>query len=213
MTKSKYRTHNLLEKEVLPWPAYIPNEATKLILGTFPTKESNRDFNFFYPNKNNKFWKVLSAISELKLTEYNEGIEWKETAIIERKQVLNKLKLGITDIGYTILRHNNSSLDSNLLPVEFSDIFSIVNCCPTIGTVILTSRSKGNSVLSWFSIYCSLNGIELNFDMKNKKAPYETKIILNDRILKIIIVDSPSGAAGNKEEFLINQYRSVLMDF
>ena len=154
-------TKNIYEKEKLPWSEYIPENADKIILGTFPTKKDKRDFEFFYPNKNNKFWKVLANISNCNLTDFNANSSGRELAIRERKHILNKLKLAITDIGAIILRQNNSSLDSNLFPIEFTDIFQIIQSNPSIKRIILTSSTKGNSVLSWFEAYCKLNNIIL----------------------------------------------------
>ena len=206
----KYETLNPYEEELLPWSEYVPDTADKLILGTFPTKKENRDFEFFYPNTNNKFWTVLAKLADFKLTDFENSETWKKTAITERKQILDKLKLAITDIGNKILRQKNSSLDSNLFPIEYSDIFSIINDRPSIKTIILTSSSNGNSVLSWFSTYCKINNITLKVNKKKAKFPIETDITVNKKNIKVVIVYSTSGAAGKTVEFLVNQYRSVI---
>ncbi len=205
-----YKTTNPHKKEELPWPEYIPDNADKLILGTFPTKKENWDFEFFYPNKNNKFWKVLAHIAEIKLTDFEKNEKGKLQAVNERKQILNKLKLAITDIGAIVLRQNNSSLDSNLFPIEFTDIFKILTENSKIKTVILTSSSSGNSVLSWFKIYCKINNVELYIDKKNKNFPIQTEITINNSKINIVVVYSTSGAAGKKEDFLIEQYKKVI---
>lgn len=206
--KTKYEP----QREALPWPEYIPQNADKLILGTFPTKKENRDFEFFYPNNNNKFWRVLARIANFNLTPIEKTAEGRILAVEERKQILDKLKLAITDIGAVVLRQNNSSLDSNLFPVEFTDIFSIIEANPQIRTIILTSSSSGNSVLSWFRIYCHINEMELNIDKKNNGFPIKTTINVNGATLKIVIVYSTSGAAGMTEDFLVNQYMSVITE-
>ena len=181
-----YKTTNPHDKEELPWSEYIPVNADKLILGTFPTKQNNRDFEFFYPNKNNKFWKVLARIADINLTEFEKSENGKLQAVNERKRILDNLKLAITDIGAVVLRQNNSSLDSNLFPIEFTDIFKILSENPTIKSVILTSSSNGNSVLSWFKIYCDINNIVLNVDKKNKDFPVQTEITINDKKIKMV---------------------------
>lgn len=206
----KYNTLNPYKEELLPWDEYIPDNADKLILGTFPTKKDNRDFEFFYPNKNNKFWKVLARIADRKLTDFENNDAGKLLAIKERKQILDKLKLAITDIGARVLRQNNSSLDSNLFPIEFTDVFSIIKDHPKIKTIILTSSSNGNSVLSWFSLYCSINNIKLQVDKKKKSFPITTEIKVDNKTIKIVIVYSTSGAAGKTEDFLVEQYGSVI---
>lgn len=206
----KYKTLNPYKEEPLPWEEYIPDNADKLILGTFPTKKDNRDFEFFYPNKNNKFWKVLARIADRKLTDFENNDADKLLAIKERKQILDKLKLAITDIGAKVLRQNNSSLDSNLFPIEFTDVFSIIKDRPKIKTIILTSSSNGNSVLSWFALYCSINNINLQVDKKKKTFPITTEIKVDDKTIKIVIVYSTSGAAGKTEDFLVEQYSNVI---
>lgn len=206
----KYKTLNPHKEEPLPWPEYIPDNADKLILGTFPTKKENRDFDFFYPNKNNKFWKVLARIANFKLTDFKPNEAGQQLAVRERKQILDTLKLAITDIGAKVLRRNNSSLDSNLFPIEFSDIFSIISKHPTIKTIILTSSSSNNSVLSWFATYCDINNITLKVDKKKKEFPITTEISVDNKKIKIAIVHSTSGAAGKTEDFLVSQYRSVI---
>ncbi len=206
----KFNTLNPFVEELLPWPAYIPNGADKLILGTFPTKKDNREFAFYYPNRNNKFWKVLARIAGFKLTAFDHNEAGRRLAITERKQILDRLNLGITDIGQRVFRQKNSSLDSNLFPVEFTDVFSILRDHPAIKTIILTSSSSGSSVLSWFATYCSINGIALKVDKKNKQIPQTTEITVNNQQINIVIVYSTSGAAGKSEDFLVEQYSSVI---
>jgi G:T/U-mismatch repair DNA glycosylase len=207
----KHKTLNPFKEESLPWSEYIPKNADKLILGTFPTKEDKRDFEFFYPNKNNKFWRVLARISNFTLTDFEKTEEGKLLAVKERKQILDRLNLAITDIGARVLRQKNSSLDSNLFPIEFADIFSIINERPAIKTIILTSSTNGNSVLSWFTVYCSINDITLKVDKKNKSFPITTEITVNNKKINVVIVYSTSGATFNiTEDFLVNQYNTVI---
>lgn len=206
----KYKTLNPYEEERLPWDEYIPVNANKLILGTFPTKKENRDFEFFYPNRNNKFWKVLARIADTELTAFDNNEEGKLLAVQERKKILDKLQLAITDIGARVLRQKNSSLDSNLFPIEFTDVFAIIKKHPKIDRIILTSSSNGNSVLSWFGSYCSMNKIKLQVGKNKKQFPLTTEICVDNRFLKVYIVYSTSGAAGKTEDFLVEQYRNVI---
>jgi G:T/U-mismatch repair DNA glycosylase len=110
--------------------------------------ESDAVLSFFYPNKDNPFWNVLSEIAQIELIPANEF-----DAIENRKNILDKLRLGITDIGYKILRHANSSLDQSIFPIEFMDIFKILDENPKIEKLILTSSSGQNSVEGWLRNY------------------------------------------------------------
>jgi len=139
-----YKTVSEYREKMHPWEPFIPTNADKLILGTFPTAEINRGaYEFFYPNPNNDFWRVLFQVAEKKLDDYKQA-----EPIEIRKQVLEDLKLGIGDIGKKISRQKDSSKDDNLFPIEYTNIFLILETYSTIRKIIITSSSGGNSVLS-----------------------------------------------------------------
>jgi G:T/U-mismatch repair DNA glycosylase len=52
-----------MQQEIHPWNWYCPSEAKSLIIGTFPPTLRNWSFDFFYPNKNNYFWKIMARIT------------------------------------------------------------------------------------------------------------------------------------------------------
>src|SRR5690242_5500643 len=109
-----------------PWNYYVPAKAKTLIIGTFPTAKKNWSYEFFYPNKRNLLWKILAAISSRQIMHLEN-----KDAVIERMQLLDFLKVGITDMGKSIKRFNDSSLDEKLLLVEAMDIIQILNEHPT----------------------------------------------------------------------------------
>lgn len=65
-----------------------------LILGTFPPHESKRHFEFYYPNNQNRFWKVLAKLGSVTLTE-NHGLP----AVEQRKMLMTQLRVGVQNIG------------------------------------------------------------------------------------------------------------------
>jgi AbiV family abortive infection protein len=201
--KSRFVTQAKYERETIPWAEYTPTGATKLLLGTFPTKKSNRSFEFFYPNKSNRFWKILSILADLPLVHFSN-----DEAVDERKRILDKLRLGICDTGHKILRQKESSLDGNLFPIEFTNVFAILERCETIQTVILTSSTKGNSALSWFAAYCELNGVKLA--VPKGALPRTSEINVVGRLVKVIAINSPSRAATIKDDEILKMYSSVI---
>lgn len=60
------------------WYIDVPGMRT-LILGSFPPHENKRDYEFYYPNKQNRFWKVLAKADKYSL-KYFEG----KSAVDER---------------------------------------------------------------------------------------------------------------------------------
>lgn len=194
-----YITKCAIIEEKLEWESYIPSNAKSLIIGTFPTIEERRSFPFFYPNINNPFWLVLSKISKLELI-----YSGTEAVLVNRKLILDKLKLGITDMGAQIYRHANSSLDQSILPIEFTDIFKILDENINISKLILTSSTGQNSVEGWFRSYCKLNGV-IHKKMKGPN-PKRSMLIHAGRNIDIVCVHSTSRAAGKKVDDLILMY-------
>lgn len=128
----KYKTLNEHAEEIHPWPPFIPPNADKLILGTFPTADRNRGaYEFFYPNPNNDFWNIIFNVANKKLSDYNS-----EDPVKVRKQILSVLRLGIGDMGKRVLRQKKSSNDNNLFPVEYTNVFSILEAHPQIEKIM-----------------------------------------------------------------------------
>lgn len=196
---------NSYSQETHPWDWHIPSDANKLLIGTFPTDTRNRKYNFFYCSSTNRFWEVLSAVAGHSFELLNSV-----NAIEERKYILNKLKLGLTDMGKIIHRQQGSSKDHSLFPIEFMDIVQILHDYPAITTLIVSGNSQGNSSLSWLSIFCSLNNIKLN--VKELEKEQLTEISMADRKLKVLLAYSPSRLSRVTTDKLIDEYRSLLLN-
>src|SRR5829696_874597 len=106
-------------EEVHPFKLYAPPGSSILMVGTFPPTRRNWSYEFFYPNKQNLFWKIMADIAGKELLHFS-GLE----AVEERKQILEVLNVAITDMGLKIARTNESSLDEHLDAIEFMDILA-----------------------------------------------------------------------------------------
>lgn len=186
-----------------PWKYHISESATKLLIGTFPTEARKRKYDFFYCSTTNRFWEVMSGIAKMPLNATEE-----QAAILERKDVLNALRLGVTDMGNTVYRQQGSSNDHSLFPVEFMDITSIISDHPKIDTVIVSGSKQGNSSLQWFSVFCDLNDIPFS----SKKLDRENNVLINIGSRQITIVKglSTSRQSRIKTEELTQHYNNIL---
>ena len=138
-------------------------------------------------------------------------INWSSRKQIEeRKNILDKLKLGLTDMGKIICRQQGSSKDHSLFPIEFMDIVQILNEHPAINSLIVSGNTQGNSSLSWFSIFCSLNNIKLN--VKELEKQQASEITMADRKLKVLLAYSPSRLSRVTTEKLIDSYNNMLYE-
>jgi|JI6StandDraft_1071083.scaffolds.fasta_scaffold37773_2 G:T/U-mismatch repair DNA glycosylase len=200
----KYVTKCNTNEEEIEWENFIPSKASKLIIGTFPTAPHRRCFKFFYPNKDNPFWDVLAEIADINLTPTDDA-----NAIENRQLILTKLNLGITDMGFKVLRHNDSSLDQSIFPVEFMDILKILDDHPTIQKLIITSSSGENSVEGWLRSYCKLNGVK--FPKLKGNNPKYGGFRHNSIFIKVVSVHSTSRAAAKKFDDLVEMYRKEIL--
>lgn len=195
---------NYLE-EPHPFDVYIPKNCRFLLLGTFPAKKKDRRFNFFYPSGRNRFWEVMAKVSGLTPSVFTDP-----GAAMERKSILDKLGLGLADLGKKVLRQGDSSMDINIFPVEFQDIFGLIEDHPTITHIVLTSKGKGNSATGWFRAYCKLNGLAVKIN--NKIAyPHQLKLKIANRQIIIVVLPSTSSACPYSTEDLIAFYRDLLL--
>ena len=188
-----------------PWEYYVPISAKSLIVGTFPTAKRNWSFNFFYPNKRNLLWKVLASILDTTLI-HSEG----ENAVLERKNILDTLRIGITDMGKSIRRFKNSSLDEKLLLAVPMDIIRITEQHPSINKIVLTSSSGTVSALKWFLQYLSEK--DVSFLVPKGRKPLTFTIMINAKPIDVYILYSPSPRASNRISFpaLVDMYKAVL---
>ena len=188
-----------------PWNWYGRTDSDTLIVGTFPPTKRNWSFDFFYPNKRNSFWKIIASITG-KVLEHESG----EAAVAERKALLDELKLTITDMGRTIARMDNNSLDENLHPIEYMDILQILEERPLIRKIIFTSSSGKVSAARWFQNYLTGRGMEYKFPRTPK--PVRDKLRLSGRTIELVILYSPSARAANRISFdrLVALYKAEL---
>ncbi len=182
------------QEEIHPWKWFVPLHSKVLFVGTFPPAKGRWSYDFFYPNKANLFWRILSRIAGREL-QYFTGAE----AVEERKQLLSLLNAAITDMGYRIIRKDNSSLDENIIAIQYMDILQILDEHPEINKIIFTSSSGPVSAARWFTQYLKTRGIIHKF--RNGTKPLSSELEYKGRKIALAIVYSPSSRAANRISF------------
>ncbi|WP_264543089.1 MULTISPECIES: hypothetical protein [Flavobacterium] len=179
-----------------------------LVLGSFPPYQSKWSFPFYYPNKQNRFWKVMAQISGIELV---ANLSDTRKAIEERKAIMRKLHLGIHDIALKIKRKNNSSLDSNIEIVEFQDIISIVNNHPELEQIVLLGFSAKNSAAQNFIKYTEKQKLFAKYPIDFKIASERNfHIYIDKRKINCIILNSTSSASRITLEELVSQFSKYI---
>jgi len=115
--------------EICGFNPVINNCSLIIILGSIPSKKS-RDINFYYGNKTNRFWKILSSILDINLVNLSNN---------EKTNVLLSHHIALYDVYSSVEMNGYSSLDSNIKKVKFNDIFNLIKDT-NIHTIYITSK-------------------------------------------------------------------------
>jgi hypoxanthine-DNA glycosylase len=102
------------EIETHPFKAFVPENATVIIIGSFPGKEITHKTlspdEWFYGAKRNQFWKIISGV-------YGKDLISKK----EKQKLFEKHGIGIADIFLRIKRKGDNNTDDNLVVIEYND--------------------------------------------------------------------------------------------
>lgn len=132
------------EIEVHPFKAFIPQNATVIIVGSFPGKEITHKIlsedEWFYGTKRNQFWKIISGV-------YHAELSTKA----EKQRLFTKHGIGMVDIFLRIKRKGDNNTDSNLEIVEYNDkALKQILQNKNIQTIFFTSKFVEKQFLKLF---------------------------------------------------------------
>lgn len=177
-----------------------------LILGSFPPHPSKWEYPFFYPNRRNRFWKILADLAE-------EPLKWtkvdKTKAAQERYEIMKKLEIGVQNIGLEIERKGKSALDTHISITKYHDIISIIETHPELKRILLPGYSAIHSTARSFIKYIQEKGIEASA-IDQIKPETSFKIHFKGRAIDCVVLNSTSTASKIKYELLLAQFRRNL---
>ncbi len=122
--------------ETHPWPPFIPENAKVLILGTFPPAPERWCMPFYYPNRQNDFWRIMGLLFyNDKLRFYNE-LE-RTYRLDDIKVFLSEKGIALNDTGAEIIRTKGNASDKYLeivRPVNIKELLRLMPHCRDIAT-------------------------------------------------------------------------------
>lgn len=99
------------------FPSFFNKDSSILILGSFPSVKS-REESFYYANKTNRFWKVLSGV-------FNEP---EPLGLEEKKSFLIRHHIALSDSIYACdIKGSADSSIANVVPMDLDEIFEVAN--------------------------------------------------------------------------------------
>lgn len=179
-----------------PYPPFIPENATKLIVGTLPpprfTKRQLRedDVDFCYGSGDGLLWIVLDRIYDLGLKFENT-----EEAVAQRKDFLRERGIGICDVVESSRREKIDASDIGMQKVELRDMLGILKENPKIDTLIFTGGNSKNGPEYFFRKYLKERHENIRLKVVSNKSPRIHQFVFDGRLIKTVSLIAPSGAA------------------
>ena len=179
-----------------PYPPFIPENATKLIVGTLPpprfTKRQLRedDVDFCYGSGDGQLWRILDQIFDLDLIFENT-----KEAVLQRKEFLRNRGIGICDVVESSRREKIDASDLGMQKVELRDMISILRENPEVDTLLFTGGNSKNGPEYFFRRYLKERHSEIKLKVVSNTSPKIHQFILDGRSIKTVSLIAPSGAA------------------
>ncbi|GLB52104.1 hypothetical protein NBRC110019_11430 [Neptunitalea chrysea] len=177
-----------------PYKPFIPENATKLIVGTLPPPRFTtgelkpRDVDFCYGSIDGQLWPILNRIYNLDLIFENTTY-----AINQRKAFLENNGIGICDIVERAYRSKIDASDLGMLNVELRDLIGYLRAHPKVVTLLFTGGNSKNGPEYFFRKH--LKKYHLALDLMNATTPKIHTFILDGRIITTVSLTAPSGSA------------------
>lgn len=177
-----------------PYQPFIPEDATKLIVGTLPPPRFSinqlldEDVNFCYGSKHGLLWPILNVI-------FNLNLQFSNTtrAINQRKEFLYKNNIGICDLVESCERIKIDASDLGMNNIKLRDIINYLSNFKNINTLIFMGGNTKNGPEYLFRKL--LNSYNIALHRSNNIAPRVHSFQFKNRIIKTISLISPSNAA------------------
>lgn len=179
-----------------PYKVYIPENATKLIVGTLPpprfTKRQLKegDVDFCYGSRDGLLWIVLDNIFDLDLKFENT-----EEAVQQRKEFLKERSIGICDMVESSKRAKIDASDLGMQDVELRDMIGILRENTKIDTLLFTGGNSKNGPEYFFRRHLREIGSNIRLKVISNEVPRVHQFVLDGRLITTVSLTAPSGSA------------------
>mgnify|MGYP003109061492 FL=1 len=196
-------------KHTHPYPPYIPENATKLIVGTLPPPRFTTgelkpgDVNFCYGSRDGQLWPILNEIFNLNLS-----FETTEKAIKQRKDFLQKEGIGICDMVSVAYREKIDASDIGMQEVVLRDLIKILQEHPTVDTLLFTGGNSKNGPEYFFRKKMKDYNLKLKIVKNTVPRFHEFVLPESNRKIKTVSLTAPSGAA-NRAVGSLSAYKKM----
>ncbi|MCA0151689.1 uracil-DNA glycosylase family protein [Winogradskyella vincentii] len=177
-----------------PYPPFINQDTTKLIVGTLPPPRFStgqlleKDVDFCYGSYYNSLWLYIDKIHNLNLR-YDNSIR----AIEQRKAFLKMHKIGVCDIVDSGERKKIDASDLGLSNVKLRDLIGYLREFKNVDTLLFIGGNSKNGPEYFFRKLIKTNNLKL--ELVSGEIPRIHQFSIDNRIIKTVSLTSSSGSA------------------
>ena len=115
--------------ETHPWAPFVPDGAKALVLGAFPPGEHRWSMQFYYPNPQNDFWRIVGLLFYGDRNAlYDAGA--RSFRADDIKSLLASKGIAMADTAVTARRLRGNASDKYLEPVDVLDLAAVLRRMP-----------------------------------------------------------------------------------
>jgi G:T/U-mismatch repair DNA glycosylase len=192
-----------------PYPPFIPENATKLIVGTLPPPRftigvlKEGDVDFCYGSRDGQLWPILNEIFQLNLK-----FESSDEAVLQRKQFLENRGIGICDIVASAKRDKIDASDLGMQDIQLRDLIQALALHPSINTLLFTGGNSKNGPEYFFRKL--VKQYKLKLEVVSRDVPRVHMFVFpnSNRIVRTVSLTAPSGAA-NRAVGSMDTYKTL----
>jgi len=191
-----------------PYPPFIREDTTKLIVGTLPPPRFSvgelleKDVDFCYGSYFNSLWLFIDKIYDLNLRFDNS-----EEAVQQRKAFLTVHKIGICDIVQSAEREKIDASDLGMKNIQLRNLIGYLQRYPKIDTLLFTGGNSKNGPEYFFRKHLKEYGLKLRVISNEVPRIHEFELPMSEhvplsaversqkRTIKTVSLTSGSGAA------------------
>ncbi|MGB3606822.1 uracil-DNA glycosylase family protein [Psychroserpens sp.] len=187
-----------------PYPPFINNDTTKLIVGTLPPPRFStgalleKDVDFCYGSYFNSLWLFIDEIHKLNLRYDNS-----QEAIDQRKAFLITHQIGICDIVESAERDKIDASDLGMQNIKLRDLIGYLKRYPTIKTILFIGGNSKNGPEYFFRKHLKTYDLKLQLVSANTPRIHQFELQTDDldneknhnRMIQTVSLTSSSGAA------------------
>ncbi|MDO4587706.1 MAG: uracil-DNA glycosylase family protein [Planctomycetia bacterium] len=157
-----------------PIKPFLPSQAVLLFLGSFPPKKERWTMNFFYPNWQNDFWRII-GLAFFQDKNHFLNLEAKMFKEYEIKAFLTQKKIALYDSAEKIIRRKNNASDQFLELVEPINLQNYLIRLPHCQTIAATGQKALQIILQQISRFSNIlptdlkMGEFLNFEFEQRQ--------------------------------------------